>query len=86
MMHMEIISNIFWGLLFIGLGVAVLKYFQVITENIGRFETLERFFTGATFALWMLIGFGLVILGVLTVFGLVDNLLRFFFSPLKGIF
>lgn len=75
------ISSIIFGLILVAAGVAILRYFPQITSSVGRFDAVERYMGGGSYIIWLAAGFILILLGLLLIFGLLDNVAAWFFSP-----
>jgi cellobiose-specific phosphotransferase system component IIC len=72
-----IILRILGSLVVLAIGVVIIKYSVKITENTGRIEFAEKYFKAplaGTYTWWKLVGLGIMILGVLWLFGMVDFL------------
>jgi hypothetical protein len=81
---MEIVSIIFWGLLLIGGGGAILKWSGEIVDFFGHIEQVDRKIgPGGSRVLVILVAFIMIILGITTLFGYTDDVLKFMFSPFR---
>ncbi len=72
-----IILRILGSLVVLAVGVLIIKYSVKITENTGPIEFAEKYLKAplaGTYTWWKLVGLGIMILGVLWLFGMVDFL------------
>ena len=77
--------NFVWGTLCIVIGIALMRYTFQVTTMFGRVDWAERNLSsgmGGTFTLWRLVGLGLVLIGLIYMFGSIG----FLVSPLAPVF
>jgi hypothetical protein len=80
-------SNFFIGLGIFAAGVALVKYSYQLLRFSGEQEWIERYAgAGSTNGIYKIFGVILVIIGLLVATGFGNNVMSFFFSPLKNIF
>ncbi|MGE5297575.1 MAG: hypothetical protein ACM3KM_00225 [Acidobacteriaceae bacterium] len=74
-----------WGIVFIALGVLMVKYSYQLTQAFGRIPTAERIFSsglGGTYFFWKLLGIVVVVIALFSMFGGASVLV----GPVSGIF
>ena len=70
-----IILRIVGGLVAIAVGLLLIKYSVKVTDNTGTIEFAEKWFKAplaGTYTWWKLVGLGVMVLGVLWIFGYLD--------------
>jgi len=70
-----IILRIIGGLAVIAIGLLLIKYSVKVTDNTGMIEFAEKWFKAplaGTYTWWKLVGLGVMVLGVLWIFGFLD--------------
>ncbi len=82
-----ILTNIFFGILIIAAGVFALKYNYQLVNSFGNDNWFEQHLgAGSTYGVVKIFSVLLILFGLLKIFGLDDDITRFIFSPLSGIF
>jgi hypothetical protein len=74
-----------WGIIWVAVGIAVMRYNFTIVQLFGRVEWAERNLGGGfggTYVLWKLVGLLIVILAMLYMF----NAVGFIVGPLSPVF
>ncbi len=70
-----IVLRILGGLVVMAIGFLLIKYSVKVADNTGRIEFAEKWFKAplaGTYTWWKIVGLGVMILGVLWIFNLVD--------------
>ena len=76
MLILLLIKRVFLSGLLIFLGVIVLKNVANLLKWFGLEELAENIVGGGSVYMWQIIGIGLVIIGILTLGGLLDQVLQ----------
>jgi hypothetical protein len=83
---MSLFASIFWGLVLIVVGVAMIKYNRQITNSFFRSQAAEKYMgAGGSYLLWLMIGLVLVVIGIISLFGFGDDIARFILSPVTNL-
>ncbi|MCE7936516.1 hypothetical protein DYH10_01875 [Candidatus Saccharibacteria bacterium CPR2] len=80
------IVNIFFGLILVVAGIAMLKFNYQISNMFSHNNWFERNFgSGATYIAFQLLGILVSLYGVFLILGLHDNIIGFLLSPITNV-
>lgn len=81
-----LIGQFFIGLLFIIAGVLALKFNYRLTNSFSKNNIFEqKLGSGSTYLVFQIASVGAILWGIITMFGLGDNVLNFLLDPLLDI-
>ena len=81
------VADFLSGILIIAVGVVGVKYNAQITRTFGNNEWINHYLgPSATYGLFMILAFGVIVYGFLTMFGLSDDVIQTVLAPLRGVF
>ena len=80
------IAGFFYGVILIFIGFLILKYNYQVTNMFSRNNVFERYLgSGSTYFVMKIAGLLVMLLGLLMMFGLADDTLRWLVSPLTNL-
>ena len=80
------VAGFFYGIILIFIGFLVLKYNYQVTNMFSRNNVFERYLgSGSTYFVMKMAGVLVMLLGLLMMFGLADDALRWLVSPLTNL-